>query len=77
MNSEDRAEAIATALIWLIGLALFAWSWQAGGSFQARLIFLAAAIAAGAVTFFGCCAVIRIPEMVTLVRILKRKLGRA
>ena len=38
MNSEDRAEAIATALIWLIGLALFAWSWQASGSFIAALI---------------------------------------
>ncbi len=38
MNSEDRAEAIATALIGLIGLALFAWSWQAGGSFIAALI---------------------------------------
>ena len=38
MNSEDRAEAIATALIWLIGLALFAWSWQVSGSFIAALI---------------------------------------
>ena len=38
MNSEDRAEAIATTLIWLIGLALFAWSWQASGSFIAALI---------------------------------------
>ena len=38
MNSEDRAEAIATALIGLIGLALFAWSWQASGSFIAALI---------------------------------------
>ena len=38
MNSEDRAEAIATALIGLIGLALFAWSWQVSGSFIAALI---------------------------------------
>ena len=38
MNSEDRAEAIATALIWLIGLAMFAWSWQVSGSFIAALI---------------------------------------
>ena len=38
MNSEDRAEAIATALIGLIGLALFAWSWQTGDSFIAALI---------------------------------------
>lgn len=38
MNAEDRAEAIATALIGLIGLALFAWCWQASGSFVAALI---------------------------------------
>ena len=38
MNKEDRAEAIATALIGLIGLALFAWSWQVSGSFIAALI---------------------------------------
>lgn len=38
MNPEDRAEAIATALIWLIGLALFAWSWQTSDSFIAALI---------------------------------------
>ena len=38
MDKEDRAEAIATALIWLIGLALFAWSWQVSGSFIAALI---------------------------------------
>lgn len=38
MNTTDRAEAIATALIWLIGLALFAWSWQTSGSFVAALI---------------------------------------
>ncbi|PKO92039.1 MAG: hypothetical protein CVU16_07225 [Betaproteobacteria bacterium HGW-Betaproteobacteria-10] len=38
MNTEDRAEAIATALIWLIGLALFTWSWQQGGSLLAALI---------------------------------------
>ena len=38
MNSEDRAEAIATALIGLIGLALFAWSWQTSDSLVAALI---------------------------------------
>lgn len=38
MNSEDRAEAIATTLIWLIGLALFAWSWQTSDSLVAALI---------------------------------------
>lgn len=38
MNQEDRAEAIATALIWLGGLALFAWSWRTSGSFLAALI---------------------------------------
>ena len=38
MNSEDRAEAIATTLILLIGLALFAWSWQTSDSFIAALI---------------------------------------
>ena len=38
MNSEDRAEAIATTLILLIGLALFAWSWLGSGSFIAALI---------------------------------------
>ena len=38
MNSEDRAEAIATTLIWLIGLALFAWCWQTSDSFVAALI---------------------------------------
>ena len=38
MDKEDRAEAIATTLILLIGLALFAWSWQASGSFIAALI---------------------------------------
>ena len=38
MNTADRAEAIASALIWLVGLALFAWGWQTSGSFVAALI---------------------------------------
>lgn len=38
MTAEDRAEAIATALIWLIGLALFAWCWQTSDNFLAALI---------------------------------------
>ena len=41
MDKEDRAEAIATTLIWLIGLALFAWSWQASDSFVAALVITA------------------------------------
>lgn len=38
MNSAERTEAIASTLIWLGGLALFVWSWQASGSFMAALI---------------------------------------
>lgn len=38
MEIDNRAEAIAAALIWLIGLALFVWSWQVSGSFIAALI---------------------------------------
>jgi|GEM_PF-6980250 len=38
MNNKGRPEVVATALIWLIGLALFVWSWQVGGSFLAAMI---------------------------------------
>lgn len=41
MNTEDRAETIAAALIWLIGLALFVWSWQTSDSFIAALVITA------------------------------------
>lgn len=37
MKSIDRAETIAIALVWTGGLVLFAWSWQASGSFLAGL----------------------------------------
>jgi uncharacterized membrane protein YadS len=38
---------------------------------------LTIAIAVGAVTFFGICAMIRIPEMMTIMRILQKKFRRA
>lgn len=38
MNKEERAETIATALVWLGGLVLFAWSWQVSNSFAAALV---------------------------------------
>lgn len=38
MDNEERAQIIATTLVWLIGLALFAWSWQVSGSFVVALI---------------------------------------
>lgn len=38
MNTEDRAETIAAALIWLIWLALFVWSWQVSGSIVTAVI---------------------------------------
>lgn len=38
MNSDERPEAIAATLVWLGGLVLFVWSWQASGSFMAALI---------------------------------------
>jgi len=41
MNAKERPEAIAAALIWLGGLALFAWSWLVSGSFIAALVLTA------------------------------------
>lgn len=38
MNTKDRDETIVSALIGLIALALFVWSWRVSDSFGAALI---------------------------------------
>jgi putative peptidoglycan lipid II flippase len=69
---------IASAAMWgAIVLIDVIFPWKTGGSFGERLSFLTMAVAVGAVTFFGFCAMIRIPEMMTLVRILRKKFMRA
>lgn len=36
--SPHRAETIAILLAWIMGVALFAWSWSVSGSFLAAVI---------------------------------------
>ena len=76
-RSVFMTTAAAAAMWGAIVLVDLLFPWKTGGSFNERLSFLVAAIAAGAVTFFGVCAMIRIPEMVTLMRILRRKFARS
>ena len=76
-RSVLKTIAAATAMWGVIVLVDLLFPWKADGAFSARLSFLVAAIAAGTVTFFSVCAMIRIPEMVTLMRILKRKFARS
>ena len=69
---------IASAAMWgAIVLIDVISPWKINGSFHERLAFLTIAIAVGAVTFFGICAMIRIPEMMTIMRILQKKFRRA
>jgi len=75
-RSVLKTIAAATAMWGVIVLVDLLFPWKTGGAFSARLSFLVAAIAAGTVTFFSVCAMIRIPEMVTLIRILRRKFTR-
>jgi putative peptidoglycan lipid II flippase len=75
-RSVLKTIAAAAAMWGAIFLIDLLFPWKTGGSFNERLSFLAVAIAVGAATFFGFCAIIRIPEMMTLIRILKRKFAR-
>jgi putative peptidoglycan lipid II flippase len=69
---------LATTVMGL-ALVLVSWifPWQAGGSFQDRLVFLTVAIVAGTATFFSACAALKVPEMTSLVSMLRRKISRA
>ncbi len=69
---------LASAVMWMaIVLVDWIFPWRTEGAFQDRFLFLTAAVAVGAVTFFSTCALLKIPEMMTLMGILRRKIGRA
>ncbi|MBA4396558.1 MAG: murein biosynthesis integral membrane protein MurJ [Syntrophus sp. (in: bacteria)] len=69
---------LASAVMWMaIVLVDWIFPWQSGGTFQHRLIFLTAAIAAGATAFFSVCAAMKISEMTAVIGLLRRKIRRA
>ena len=69
-----RMVLAATAMWGAIALLDLIFPWNTGGAFQDRLFFLILAITVGAVTFSGVCMILKIPEMMTIVGILRRKL---
>jgi len=70
---------ILSALIMLaaIGLINFVIPWNTYAGFQSRLIFLLSAIFVGAGTYFLCAYLLKIPEMHSIVNILRKKLSRS
>lgn len=70
---------ILSALIMLaaIGLINFVMPWDTYAGFQSRLIFLLTAIFVGAGTYFLCAYLLKIPEMHSIVNILKKRLNRS
>jgi putative peptidoglycan lipid II flippase len=69
---------LASAIMWLaIVLVDWIFPWRTEGTFRDRFLFLCIAVTSGAATFFSMCALLKIPEMMTLLRILQRKMGRS
>jgi peptidoglycan biosynthesis protein MviN/MurJ (putative lipid II flippase) len=68
---------IASAAMWgAIVLIDVIFPWKTGGSFNERLSFLTMTMTIGAATFFGTCAMIRVPEMITFMNVIQNKFRR-
>lgn len=60
-----------------IYLVSFVFPWNIEAAFEARVLFLAACIAAGILTFFGTSFLIKSDEIVSVLALIRRKLKRS
>lgn len=75
-RSVGKSAAASALMVGAIALVGWILPWPDSGDGAGRLAFLAAAIAAGAGSFFGAAWLLRSPELLFLAQDLRRRFGR-
>jgi len=67
--------AATVVMLAAVGLVEMIMPWNTSAGFKTRLFYLASAVTAGAGVYFICAYLFQSPEMLALIRIVKRKAG--